>query len=195
MNFILASKSPRRIKLMQDMNIKFKVIESKINEDDISIQKPHAFCKQLAIKKSNYVFKKNKNSTVIGADTIVYFDKQIIGKPKNKKEAFNIIKLLSGKDHYVYTGVSIISKKINYSFYEKTKVTFYDLNDNLIDYYIENFNPYDKAGGYGIQDWSKIFIKEINGCYYNVIGLPIPKLFKIFGDKIQLNNFIKKNNK
>ena len=100
--------------------------------------------------------------------------------------------MLSGKDHYVYTGVSIISKKINYSFYEKTKVTFYDLNDNLIDYYIENFNPYDKAGGYGIQDWSKIFIKEINGCYYNVIGLPIPKLFKIFEDKIQLNNFINK---
>ena len=192
MNFILASKSPRRIKLMQDINIKFKVIESEINENDINIQKPHTFCKKLAIKKSNYVFKKNKNSTVIGADTIVYFNKKIIGKPKNKKEAFSIIKSLSGKNHYVYTGVSIISKKINYSFYDKTKVTFYDLNDNLIDYYIENFNPYDKAGGYGIQDWSKIFIKEINGCYYNVTGLPIPKLFKILKDKIQLNNLINK---
>ena len=86
----------------------------------------------------------------------------------------------------------ILAKKINYSFYDKTKVTFYDLNDNLIDYYIENFNPYDKAGGYGIQDWSKIFIKEINGCYYNVIGLPIPKLFKIFEAEKQLNNLINK---
>ena len=192
MNLILASKSPQRINLMKEMNINFNIFESKINENDIDIKKPHAFCKKLAIKKSNYVFKKYKNSIVIGADTVIYFNKQIIGKPKNKKEAYSILKSLSGNHHYVYTGVSIISKKINYSFYDKTKVAFYDLNDNLINYYIENFNPYDKAGAYGIQDWSKIFIKKINGCYYNVIGLPIPKLFKIFEAEKQLNNLINK---
>ena len=191
MNIILASKSPRRIEIFKSMNIDFKSINADINENKYSyINNPSQHCMKLAKLKASKIFSKNLNSIIIGADTIVYINHQILGKPKNKKNAFNILKELSDKTHYVYTGVAIKCKNYNLNFYDKTSVTFYPLTDEIINYYINNFNPLDKAGAYGIQDWSKVFIKKINGCYYNVVGFPIAKFYQHINDSEILKKYL-----
>jgi septum formation protein len=124
--------------------------------------------------------KKVKNGIVITADTIVVLDKEIIGKPKNKKDAEKILKKLSGKTHAVYTGFAIYnSQKSNVLVeYEKTMVTFRKLTTKEIKDYILSGSPMDKAGAYGIQDdFGAVFVRKINGCYYNVVGLPLSKLY------------------
>ena len=123
----------------------------------------------LAKKKCEVVANKFKNSLVIGADTIVYHNNKILGKPRNKSEAVLHLNALSGDTHKVYTGVSIIhkNKNINTLFYEKTFVTFNTLDKNDIEFYVTHHNPYDKAGSYGIQDWSIIFAQKINGCFFS----------------------------
>ena len=183
---ILASKSSRRRQLLKRILDDFRVIDSKLDESKIKLEEPSNYCLKLARLKAEKISKKNKSDIVIGADTIVYFDKQILGKPKNYNEAYEMLSLLSNQTHIVYTGVSIISDRehINVNFTEKTYVTFYDLSDKQIDTYIHNNNPYDKAGGYGIQDGSQLFVKSIKGNYENVIGLPIAKIYRYF---IELN--------
>ena len=184
MDIILASKSQRRIELLKKINLKFKSIDSKL--DELSIQKKHdnpkIYCSKLAFKKAKIVSSKSKESLVIGADTIVYNNRRILEKPINKKEAIEHLKSLSNNTHKVYTAVHILnkSKNINKSFIEETKVTFYNLEKKEINYYIDCYKPYDKAGSYGIQDWSSIFVKKIEGCFYNVVGFPLPKFYKLF---------------
>jgi len=182
MNIILASKSQRRKDLLKMINIPFRSYPSNIDESIISNKytKPIDLCKGLAFLKAKKISQKFKSDLVIGGDTIVVIDNEILGKPKDKFEAHKMIDKLSGQTHSVYTGISIqcIDEKILKTFYEKTKVTFYKLSKREIDYYISNYNPYDKAGGYGIQDMSSIFVDKIDGCFYNVVGLPISKFFK-----------------
>ena len=184
MKIILASKSPQRKTLLKKLNLNFTSVSSNINENIFinKIKNPNLLCKRLAIEKSKYIAKKYPNHLIIGADTIISLNNKILGKPKNKKEAHNYLNLLSDKKHTVYTGVSIINlkKNININFIDKTIVQFYKLNKNDIKYYINSFNPCERSGGYGIQDWSGIFIKTINGCYYNVVGFPLPKFYKLF---------------
>lgn len=143
-------------------------------------EKPIRAVIRLSKEKLNLAKRKVKDGIIITADTIVVLDNKIIGKPINKKDAFRILKLLSGKTHIVYTGYSIynsISKK-SISEFEKTKVTFRDLTEQEIVEYINSGSPMDKAGAYGIQDdFGAVFIKKINGCYYNVVGLPLAKLY------------------
>ena len=143
---------------------------------------PKKYCTKLAFEKAGKVSKKFKDDLIIGADTIVYFDNTIIGKPKDKKDAFKYLKKLSNNTHYVYTGVSILNYNLNLntSLIDETKVTFNKLSDNEINYYIDNYKPYDKAGAYGIQDWSSIFVKKIDCCFYNVVGFPLSKFYKLF---------------
>ena len=186
MKVILASKSSRRKQLLEKILNNFKIIDSKLDESKIKLDKPDKYCSNLAQLKANKVADKNPEDLVIGADTIVFFKNQILGKPKNYNEAFKMIKLLSNQTHTVYTGVSIISQlaKINISFTERTDVTFYNLSDIQIANYIKQDSPYDKAGSYGIQDGSQLFVKTINGNYENVIGLPIAKIYRYF---IELN--------
>ena len=131
-------------------------------------------------KKSKSDCKKNKDKIVIGADTIVYFNGKIIGKPKDKEESYKMLNNLSGKTHKVLTGVSIAyeEKNILRTFSQMTKVTVRDIPKNDILYYIDNYYTLDKAGSYGIQDWFSIWIKKIDGCYYNVMGLPLSKFYK-----------------
>ena len=183
MNIILASKSPRRKKLLQEMNLEFDVINSSFNENQVTLlnKAPHTYCMKLAEYKCKNISKNHSNSLVIGADTIVYHNKKILNKPENKNEAKEHLNALSDSTHIVYTGVyaHIRSRDTVLAFYDKSYVTFYKLNNGDINYYIDHFKPYDKAGSYGIQDWSMIFVKKINGCFNNVVGFPISKFFKL----------------
>lgn len=176
----LASKSPRRRKLLKQLNIKFKSFSVEMDEKIHPNEKPSNSVLRLSKEKLELAKLKVKKGIVITADTIVVLNKTVLGKPKNKKDAFRILKLLSGKTHVVYTGYSIFNFTNNktISEYEKTEVTFRDLNDEEIKEYINGGSPMDKAGAYGIQDdFGAVFINKINGCYYNVVGLPLAKLY------------------
>jgi len=190
MKIILASKSERRKQLLNLLNLNFITISADIDEskyvnDNI---KPEELCKKLAYLKAKKISIDNPDSIVIGGDTIVVINNEILGKPTDKNNAFEMLTKLKGNKHSVITGISIQCKneKISHTFYEKTIVTFNDYTNNDISYYINNFHPFDKAGSYGIQDWSSIFVKNINGCFYNVVGLPISTFYENF-KKLGLN--------
>ncbi len=176
----LASKSPRRRKLLNLLGLNFTAISVDLHEEVLDGEHPIQTVKRLALHKMDEAVKKVKNGIVITADTIVVLDKEIIGKPKNKKDAEKILKKLSGKTHTVYTGFAIYnSQKDNLLIeYEKTMVTFRKLTTKEIKDYILSGSPMDKAGAYGIQDdFGAVFVSKINGCYYNVVGLPLSKLY------------------
>ena len=176
----LASKSPRRRKLLKQLNLKFKSFSVDMDEKVHLNETPSDAVIRLSKEKLNLAKAKVKDGILITADTIVVLDKTILGKPINRNDAFRILKLLSGRTHIVYTGYSIFNSRNNktISEYEKTEVTFRDLTDEEIDDYISGGSPMDKAGAYGIQDdFGAVFIKKINGCYYNVVGLPLAKFY------------------
>ena len=179
---ILASKSPRRAEILRMIGIDFKVIPSNIKEkidDRITKNKIAEFLSQ---KKAETISVKYPNDIIIGADTIVISKGEIFGKPKDEEESKQMLKMLSGNSHEVITGVTLIneSKGAIKTFSEVTKVFVRKIPKNQIEYYIKNFNTLDKAGSYGIQEWSSVWIKKINGCYYNVMGLPISKFYEHF---------------
>jgi len=177
----LASKSPRRQKLLNQLNIKFKILNIEIDETINNGEKPANAVKRLSFDKLNEAKKNVNHGIIITADTIVVLDKEIIGKPADEKDAKKILKKLSGRTHSVYTGFSIFNsaKKTSLTDYEKTLVTFRELTNKEIEEYINTGSPMDKAGAYGIQDdFGAVFIKKINGCYYNVVGLPLTKLYQ-----------------
>ena len=175
---ILASKSPRRKEILEKLLIEFKCIVQDCDESLPEDILPRDACVLLAEKKANAVYLDNQNDIVIGADTIVVLDNEILGKPKNKADAENMLRALSGKSHYVYTGVSIISKDKRINFYDKTEVKFANLTDDDIEFYISTSEPYDKAGSYAVQGIGCRFIEKINGDFYTVMGLPSYKLIK-----------------
>jgi len=177
----LASQSPRRKKLLKQLGIKFKSLTLNFHEEIADGEHPIKTVKRLALHKSDYASKKIKNGIIITADTIVVLKKEIIGKPKSKKDAFDILSKLSNRRHTVYTGFVIrnLNNKKTIVDYEKTNVTFRLLTVNEISNYIRSGSPMDKAGAYGIQDdFGAVFVKKINGCYYNVVGLPLSKVYK-----------------
>jgi len=181
MNIILATESPQRIKLFKKLNIPYIHMPSKFDENLIKKTNNHIhYCKQLAQSKAKSLSNIYVESFIIGADTIVVKNKKIFEKPNSKKEAFKMLKNLSNSKHAVYTSFSIQNKKnnLNKTYIEKTLVEFKAIDTNLINYYINNFNPLNKSGGYGIQNWGLIFIKKINGCYYNIVGLPLSILYE-----------------
>ena len=176
----LASKSPRRRKLLKQLGIKFKAFSVNAIEDVLDGEHPVDCVKRLAKKKMSKAEIKTQNAILITADTIVVLDKKVIGKPKDRKDAIKFLSLLSGRVHTVYTGFCVKNQKTNKSIldFEKTNVEFRKLNkDEIIDY-VDGGSPMDKAGAYGIQDdFGAVFVKQINGCYYNVVGLPLTKLY------------------
>ncbi len=177
----LASKSPRRRKLLKQLNINFKSFTVDVNENISKTEKPAHIVKRLANEKLLKAKEKVKNGIIITADTIVVLDGKVIGKPTSTKNAKTILKKLSGRVHKVYTGFSVWNsdKNIIITDYEKTIVEFRNLFDREIDDYICGGSPMDKAGAYGIQDdIGAVFIKKINGCYYNVVGLPLTKIYQ-----------------
>lgn len=192
----LASKSPRRKKLLNQLGIKFKSFDVDLNEIFIKNETPIKTVKRLALEKLLGAEKVKSNGIIITADTIVVLNNEIIGKPKNEKDAKIILKKLSNNKHFVYTGFAVkncITKKLVVS-YEKTEVTFRNLTPREIDEYVKTGSPMDKAGAYGIQDdFGAVFVSKINGCYYNVVGLPLSKLYSAINEVIWLKNSISKN--
>lgn len=180
LNIKLASKSPRRQELLSNIIEDFEVVTKDIEEDYPKKLKADEIALYLANLKANSYLKESKeNELYITADTIVVYDNKVLGKPNNFQDAFRMLKELSGNTHTVYTGVSLLlNGKIN-SFLDSTKVSFYDLSDEEITFYINNYKPMDKAGSYGIQEWmGYVGIREIKGDFFNVMGLPIHKLYR-----------------
>lgn len=178
--YILASHSERRKKLLRQVGLNFIVRDSNVNEINSNGYHPIKLVKLNSQNKSRKIASFYKDEIVIGADTIVVLDKEIIGKPENEKEAIKFLGMLSNKKHIVYTGFNVIDTRDGKEVfaYEKTNVYFRDLSLDEIKYYVRNHKPFDKAGAYGIQDdFGCLFIKRIEGDYYNVVGLPLVKLF------------------
>jgi len=177
----LASKSPRRKKLLNSLNLDFKTVRVECDEHIRNNESPTNIVKRLSKDKLNAALEKINNGIIITADTIVVLHGIVIGKPKNKKEAEKILEFLSGRSHTVYTGFSIFNTDTGklITDYEKTRVSFRKLNHDEILKYIETGSPMDKAGAYGIQDdFGAVFVEKINGCYNNVVGLPLTKLYQ-----------------
>ena len=181
MKFILASSSPRRRELLLRLQTPFDIVLPDVDESIIPPEgSPETYCTALAELKANDISQHYPNNLVIGSDTIVVLDNNIMGKPEDKAMAQNMLETLSGKTHHVYTGVCLkwADKNIHHLFAEITMVTFRELSEADINHYIESCPPYDKAGSYGIQDWSAVFVKEIKGCYDNVVGFPISRFYE-----------------
>ena len=189
MKLILASQSPRRRQILSRLNIPFKVIISDVDEYTYpSDESPKSYAQKLASIKCENVSKKYTDYLVVGSDTIVILNDKVMGKPQNKKDAIHKLKLLSGNTHQVITAVSIqcTKRNINHTFHEQTAVSFRKIPSAYISTYVDSESPYDKAGSYGIQDWSAIFVEKINGCYDNVVGFPLSR-FVIELEKIGIN--------
>ncbi|OQB24091.1 MAG: Septum formation protein Maf [Firmicutes bacterium ADurb.Bin182] len=178
MRLILASGSPRRRELLDISGFEFDVIVSDANEN-ISANSPSELVKKLSLSKACAVKKGRTDCCVIGSDTVVVLDGEVIGKPKDAEDAFSILQKLSGKTHLVYTGIAVISDNCEFADYDVTRVTFEKLTDNEIKAYIKTGEPMDKAGAYGIQGPASLFVKSVEGNYFTIIGLPLPKLYKM----------------
>lgn len=177
---ILASKSPRRIELMESLGFNFEVEVSEIDESKFSNDNPITLNQILALEKAKVVAQNHFNDIVIGSDTIVTLNNQVLGKPKDKNEARMMINKLSGHTHEVVTSIAIIKGSEVYKHTSISKVSFYEINEQEIEDYLETNEPYDKAGAYAIQgEFGKKFIKNIDGDYYAIMGFPIAKVYNI----------------
>ena len=191
-DFILASGSPRRKELLELMGLEFKVIVSQADEDSVSKDlKPELYVQELALLKASATAKevlRNKNAVIISADTIVTLDGQILGKPKDEDDAFNMLSKLSGREYEVYTGYCVMRISDGKAVCGKvrTKVKFKDLSDDKIRGYINSGEPMDKAGAYGIQGLGSLLIEKIDGDYFNVVGLPISALADTLEDEMDI---------
>ena len=172
---ILASQSPRRRYLLQQAGIEFSVIPSSFDENSVKPSSPDVYVRQLAESKARDISEQYAGSWVIGADTIVYIDGNILGKPDSRVEARSMLERLSGKTHQVLTGYCICCHSIGRLFSDvvKTEVRFKKLTAREIDWYINSGEPFDKAGAYGIQGIGTFLVRRINGSYTNVVGLPV----------------------
>ncbi len=183
-SFILASQSPRRKTLLEWAEIPFEIIVSDADESyptSLAIEAVPEFIaknKALAVKEMILSTKPAlANTCIIAADTVVVLDNKIIGKPSNKEQAIESLLALSGQTHKVITGVVLLHQDKEMSFNEITLVEFHDLTLEQIEFYVDKYQPYDKAGGYAIQEWIGVVgIKKITGDFYNVMGLPVSKL-------------------
>jgi septum formation protein len=177
----LASKSPRRRKLLKQINIDFKAFSVELKEEILDGEHPIRTVKRLAEEKLNIAIQRIKRGIIITADTIVVLNHHVLGKPKDQKDAKRILNLLSNNIHLVYTGYAVYSTLTKKTIvgYEKTFVKFRKLSEEEIDNYIKSGSPLDKAGAYGIQDdFGAVFVEKIIGCYYNVVGLPLTKIYR-----------------
>ena len=180
MKIVLASASERRVELLNRLIKEFDIIVSDFDESKVLFEGSiDRYVKDIALGKALHVKKKlNEDAIIIAADTIVTLDNKLLGKPKDEEDAFNIIKSLQGRKHLVYSGIVVMNTAKNVIKEESlaTEVTFSAISDNEILEYIKTGEPLDKAGAYGIQGIGGIFVEEIKGCYYNVVGLPLNKL-------------------
>lgn len=172
---ILASSSPRRKELLEELQIPFVISSSNVDESFDPSLSPNEIVMELARRKVEAIYADEQYPYILGADTIVYLNGAILGKPASYGEAFRMLRELSGKTHSVYTGVAIMANGICSTFYEKTDVLFWELTDEEIHDYLDTGEPFDKAGAYGIQGVGRTLVKEIKGDYFTVVGLPISR--------------------
>lgn len=176
MKVILASGSPRRKELLGRIFSEFEICPSSADETVPENIPSNEYAEYLAVKKASDIAVNNKNALVIGCDTVVISGDTILGKPSDKKSAYDMIKMLSGKKHSVITGVCLCLNGKSMSFSCETIVEFYNLSEDEIENYISTDEPYDKAGAYGIQGAGGLLVKRIEGDFYNVVGLPVAEL-------------------
>ncbi|MCD0488507.1 Maf family nucleotide pyrophosphatase [Pedobacter sp. MC2016-14] len=176
---ILASKSPRRQELLKLMDLDFKVVLKEVDESYPEGLSPAQIAVHISEKKAKAFMENDNASIVITADTIVAYKDEILGKPVDEQDAVKMLTKLSGANHQVFTGVSLTYKDQILSFYDVTEVFFRPLTQEQIQYYVANYNPMDKAGAYGVQDWiGLVAVEKIEGSYTNVMGLPTEKLYQ-----------------
>lgn len=185
MKYILASASPRRKELLQQIGMKFEIIPA-CGEEEMHFTKPQDVVMDLSRQKAAEIAGKRLDTeeleVIIGADTVVALDGEILGKPKDETDAYRMISMLQGRSHKVYTGVTLWmrqgGKEEVHSFYEETEVIMNPMSEEERKRYITTKEPYDKAGGYGIQGLCAVFIREIKGDYNNVVGLPVARIYQ-----------------
>ena len=177
---ILASQSPRRRELLSLITEDFRIIPAKGEEILPEKISPENAVLTLSEQKADEIYRENRGEVIVAADTIVAIDGKILGKPADEKDAFAMLKTLSGRVHEVFTGVCVIfANGRKERFFEETKVGFYELSDVEIAAYIKTGEPMDKAGAYGIQGKGALLVKRIDGDYYNVMGLPVARLLRV----------------
>lgn len=183
MNYILASKSPRRRQILSDIGLSFSVMESSVDETVVPKDlPPHIYVQELAMLKSTDIASgAAAGNLVIGADTVVVSGDKIIGKPADFDEAFSMLSSFSGTSHKVLSGISVTNSDnmTTVTDFCETEVFFHPMTDSEITDYINTYKPYDKAGAYGIQEYAGVFVEKINGDFYNVVGLPLSKLYQL----------------
>jgi septum formation protein len=174
-SFILASLSPRREELLRSVGLKFKIIPAHVNEEYLDGESPREHVRRLSHNKAMAIAQKNPDAWVLGADTIVVIDGLILGKPKNKKQASEMLTRLSDRQHNVFTGFTLAqgTTKVYKTKVIQSAVLFKKISPEEMEWYINCDEPYDKAGGYAVQGKGAYFIKSIRGSYTNVIGLPL----------------------
>lgn len=178
-HILLASKSPRRIYLLKEAGFNFTLVNIDADEDFPPELKRDEVCRYLAEHKATHFTGKIGENVLVTADTIVSLEDEVINKPQNEGDAFQMLSKLSGRVHQVYTAVCLRNDERSMVFCEKTDVAFFDLTPEEIEFYIEKFHPMDKAGAYGVQDWMGfIGVKKITGCFYNVMGFPISRFYR-----------------
>ena len=177
---ILASQSPRRRELLSLITDNFRIIPAKGEETLPEKISPENAVLSLSEQKADEIYREHRGEVIVAADTIVAIDGKILGKPADEKDAFAMLKTLSGRVHEVFTGVCVIfANGRKERFFEETKVEFYELSDAEIAAYIKTGEPMDKAGAYGIQGKGALLVKRIDGDYYNVMGLPVARLLRV----------------
>jgi septum formation protein len=184
---ILASQSPRRKEILDMIALPYKIHIPEYEENNSSQDIPSQIVLKHALHKAQAVAPFYTKAWIIGADTIVVCDNQILGKPKNESDATRMLQTLSGVEHSVFTGYCVLNSA-NGRYLEnvvETKVTFKTIALSDIRHYVRNYHPFDKAGAYAIQDFSAVFVEKINGCFYNVVGFPLPAFYEQIRTSLQ----------
>ena len=181
MKIVLASTSPRRLELLRGLGLRVKVVDSRVRESKFNISDPEKLVKTLALTKAKEVARRARGGLIIGADTIVVLKGKILGKPKDEEEAKSMLGELSGKTHEVLTGLAVIDASTGKTKVDfvRSRVKFRRLSEGEISNYVVTDKPFDKAGAYSIQEKAGLFVEKINGCYFNVVGLPLARLAEI----------------
>lgn len=180
MPIILASQSPRRKEILDMIGLKYEVCPPHYIENNSIGKSPTTIVIKHALNKARTVAPRYPKAWIIGADTVVVCKNRILGKPQNENEAVQMLKFLSGVEHSVFTGYCVLNSA-NGRYLKnavRTRVRFKEIPLAEIQYYVENYHPFDKAGAYAIQDFSAIFVEKINGCFYNVVGFPLPAFYE-----------------
>lgn len=192
MHLLLASKSPRRRELIARLGIPFSIVSIDVDERLAAPVPASQVAEALSLLKADgYQPQLKEDEVLVTADTVVVLRDKVLGKPISREDAVAMIQSLSGNVHHVYTGVTLCSATATRSFTECTRVHFRQLTDAEIAYYVDTYKPYDKAGSYGIQEWvGMIGIEQIEGCYYNVMGLPVSRLYKELKSLVDRDNLL-----